>query len=193
MQFLQKLGDFPGVLPLLDAHLPERPKSTDRAWLATLAEIAETLARLAERGAGHRDIKPGNLYELAGRWLIGDFRLVAGPDLVELTVSGKKLGPAHYTANELILDRSTPTRSRPTCCLTASSTGPLACSPTSAASWRWRRCGGCRSCAGHSMTHWAVRTPRSQLDSVGDRWGGQRPAHAPQLGRAGGHLRRRPG
>jgi serine/threonine protein kinase len=26
VQFLQKLGDFPGVLPLLDAHLPERPK-----------------------------------------------------------------------------------------------------------------------------------------------------------------------
>jgi serine/threonine protein kinase len=62
------------------------------------------MARLAERGVGHRDIKPGNLYELNGRWLIGDFGLVAAPDLAALTRSGKKLGPAHYTAYEMILD-----------------------------------------------------------------------------------------
>jgi serine/threonine protein kinase len=83
IEFLQGLGDFPGVLPLVDAHLPERPSSADRPWLAmpiatpiavaladapletvvtALAEIAATLARLAERDVGHRDIKPGNLY-----------------------------------------------------------------------------------------------------------------------------------
>ena len=125
IEFLRGLGDFPGVLPLLDAHLPQRPSSAERAWLAmpiatpithalaeapietivaALAEIAVTLARLAERGVGHRDIKPGNLYELNGRWLIGDFGLVAAPDLEELTRSGKPLGPAHYTAYEMILD-----------------------------------------------------------------------------------------
>jgi len=125
IEFLRGLGDFPGVLPLLDAHLPQRPSGADRAWLAmpvaapianalaeapletivgALVEIAETLARLAERRVGHRDIKPGNLYELNGRWLIGDFGLVAAPDLAELTRSGKKLGPAHYTAYEMILD-----------------------------------------------------------------------------------------
>jgi serine/threonine protein kinase len=125
IEFLRQLGDFPGVLPLLDAHLPQRPSSTDRAWLAmpiatpianaltearpetivaALAEIAETLARLAEQGVGHRDIKPGNLYQLNGHWLISDFGLVAAPDLEELTRSGKALGPAHYTAYEMILD-----------------------------------------------------------------------------------------
>jgi serine/threonine protein kinase len=125
IEFLRRLGDFPGVLPLLDAHLPQRPKGADPAWLAmpvatpiadalaeapletvvaALTEIAVTLARLAERGVGHRDIKPGNLYEFHGRWLIGDFGLVAAPDLAELTRSGKKLGPAHYTAYEMILD-----------------------------------------------------------------------------------------
>src|SRR6266536_724138 len=114
IEFLRGLGNFAGVLPLLDAHLPQRPSSADRAWLAmpiatpianalaeaplktivaALAEIAETLARLAERGVGHRDIKPGNLYEFNGRWLIGDFGLVAAPDLEELTRSGKALGP----------------------------------------------------------------------------------------------------
>lgn len=125
IEFLRELGDFPGVLPFLDAHLPRRPSSGDRAWLAmpvatpianalaeapletivaALAEIAETLARLAERSVGHRDIKPGNLYEFNDRWLIGDFGLVAAPDLAELTRSGKALGPAHYTAYEMILD-----------------------------------------------------------------------------------------
>ncbi len=34
--------------------------------VAALAEIAGTLARLAERSVGHRDIKPGNLYEFNG-------------------------------------------------------------------------------------------------------------------------------
>src|SRR5919198_2218918 len=34
IEFLRQLGHFPGVLPLLDAHLPQRPGSTDRAWLA---------------------------------------------------------------------------------------------------------------------------------------------------------------
>jgi hypothetical protein len=125
IEFLRELGDFPGVLPLLDAHLPQRPSSADPAWLAmpiatpiatalaeaplvtivaALAEIAGTLARLAERSVGHRDIKPGNLYEFNGHWLIGDFGLVAAPDLAELTRSGRKLGPAHYTAYEMILD-----------------------------------------------------------------------------------------
>jgi serine/threonine protein kinase len=94
IEFLRSLGDFPGVLPLLDAYLPERPERGDRPWLAmpvatpiadaleessletvvaALAEIATTLAALAEQRAGHRDIKPGNLYELDGSWLIGDF------------------------------------------------------------------------------------------------------------------------
>lgn len=125
IEFLRRLGDFPGVLPLLDAHLPQRPSSADRAWLAmpvatpianvlaeapletivaALGEIAATMARLAEQGVGHRDIKPGNLYESNGHWLIGDFGLVAAPDLEELTRSGKALGPAHYTAYEMILD-----------------------------------------------------------------------------------------
>ena len=35
--------------------------------------ISETLADLKKRsGVAHRDINPGNLYELDGQWLIGD-------------------------------------------------------------------------------------------------------------------------
>jgi serine/threonine protein kinase len=123
--FLRSLPDEPGMLPLLDAHLPSRPSANDRAWLAmpiatpirkavadqplevvvmAVGEIAATLARLAEKNVGHRDIKPGNLYWLDGRWLVGDFGLVAAPDLDELTREGKALGPAHFTAYEMIRD-----------------------------------------------------------------------------------------
>jgi serine/threonine protein kinase len=125
IEFLRGLPDEDGVLPLLDAHLPDRPTAADRPWLAmpiavpirdalageslevvvaALAEIAGTLARLAERGVAHRDLKPGNLYELEGRWIVGDFGLVAAPDVDELTRTGQVIGPAHFTAYELIRD-----------------------------------------------------------------------------------------
>jgi serine/threonine protein kinase len=113
------------LLPLLDAHLPERPSKADQPWLAmpiatpiapalegrpladvvgAVAAIADTLARLQrDFNIAHRDIKPGNLYELAGSWLIGDFGLVALPDAESLTVDGRQVGPAHYTAYEMIL------------------------------------------------------------------------------------------
>ena len=70
-----------------------------------LAEVATTLARLAdEHGTGHRDIKPSNLYEF--RWPVagGDFGLIAVPSVEELTETGRPLGPAHYTAYEMIRD-----------------------------------------------------------------------------------------
>ena len=126
VEFLRLIGEEPGVLPLLDAELPDRPSSTNRAWLAmpiatpisealaerpldvvvtALEEIATTLARLAgEHELAHRDLKPGNLYHLKNRFLVGDFGLIALPDVEELTRSGRPLGPAHYTAYEMILD-----------------------------------------------------------------------------------------
>ena len=124
--FLQSLGKFPGVLPLVDANLPVKPTREDQPWLAmpiavaiaealadqpletvveALAEVADTLARLAaEHNVGHRDLKPSNLYELDGEWLVGDFGLIALPDEEELTRAGQLLGPRHYTAYEMILD-----------------------------------------------------------------------------------------
>lgn len=125
IKFLLGLGDYEGVLPVIDAHLPESPVG-DRPWLVmpiatpisdaladapldTVVEavqvIAATLARLAaEHRMGHRDIKPGNLYALDGAWLIGDFGLIDIPDLDELTRSDRPLGPAHFTAYEVIQD-----------------------------------------------------------------------------------------
>jgi hypothetical protein len=126
IEFLRGIGETPGVLPLLDANLPAIPSTTDRPWLAmpvarpigealagqsleavvaAVEAIASTLAELkSTHSIAHRDVKPQNLYELGGNWLVGDFGLIHAPDLEELTRSGRPLGPAHYTAYELIND-----------------------------------------------------------------------------------------
>jgi serine/threonine protein kinase len=129
IDFLQKHQGMPGLLPLLGSHLPDQPSKADRPWLAmpvatpiaqslagrsladvveAVATIADTLARLqANFDIAHRDIKPGNLYELDGSWLIGDFGLVALPEAETLTREGRQVGPAHYTAYEMILSPTT--------------------------------------------------------------------------------------
>jgi hypothetical protein len=123
---MRSLGRYEGVLPLLDAHLPERPTRQNPAWLAmpiatpisrslsgrpledvvmAIAAIADTLASLQRtHNLAHRDVKPGNLYELDGRWLIGDFGLVAVPDVDELTRTGRPLGPVRFMPDEMVLD-----------------------------------------------------------------------------------------
>lgn len=124
--FLREHQAVEGLLPVVDAYLPAEPTKHDAPWLAmpvatpisdalqskplskvvaATSAIAETLWRLQrDFGIAHRDIKPGNLYELRGEWLIGDFGLVAVPDTDGLTAEGRPLGPAHYTAYEMIRD-----------------------------------------------------------------------------------------
>lgn len=124
VEFMTTHRSTPGLLPLLDSYLPERPTRSDRAWLATpvatrideaLAEgsldevvgaveaIARTLAALQEQfDVAHRDIKPGNLYRLAGEPLIGDFGLISLPEVNELTKEGRQMGPANFIAFEMI-------------------------------------------------------------------------------------------
>ena len=53
---------------------------------------------------GHGDVKPGNLYELDGRWLVGDFGLIDVPALDELTRSDRPMGPVNFMAYEMISD-----------------------------------------------------------------------------------------
>jgi Protein kinase domain len=131
IQTLTGLDDMTGILPVLDSYLPERPTATDRPWLAmpiaepldaallgeplhvivdAVATIASTLARLQGEGITHRDVKPPNLYRLNGEWLVGDFGLVKTPEPSTLTVKGQKLGPAHFTAYEIIVDATTDAR-----------------------------------------------------------------------------------
>lgn len=129
IQFLRGHQDVLGLLPLFDAHLPDQPSKADQPWLAmpvatpiaqalagsSLAEVVAAVAAIAgtlallqqDFGIAHRDIKPGNLYQLDGAWMIGDFGLVALPDAKGLTVDGRQVGPAHYTAYEMILTPAT--------------------------------------------------------------------------------------
>lgn len=125
---LRELGAFPGVLPLLDAHLPNRPTASDPAWLSmpialpiaeelkekplevvveAIAAVANTLVRLARRDVSHRDLKPGNMYRYLDAWVVGDFGLVAVPDGDAITRNDKRLGPEHYTAYEMVIEPST--------------------------------------------------------------------------------------
>jgi serine/threonine protein kinase len=126
---LQELGELPGVLPLIDAHIPDAPAAKEKPWLVmpiaaplsevlagadhssvvgAIASVARTLATLkADHGIAHRDVKPANLYDLEGASLIGDFGLVALPDPSGLTREGKPLGPANFIPFEMLNNADT--------------------------------------------------------------------------------------
>lgn len=123
IKLLRKLGWHPGVLPLIDARLPDEGGSTV-AWLAapiateapkalgkdpgfsaTAAAVlgwAETLADLAKDGVGHRDIKPPNLFQFEGRWVLGDFGLATYPEKEPVTGPSRRVGPLYFMAPEML-------------------------------------------------------------------------------------------
>lgn len=124
IDFLLNHEPGPGVLPLIDFALPQT--GSGPAWyvmpLATvlpdalgsdaeleervraIAAVASTLAGLAARGIGHRDIKPDNLFELDGEYLVGDFGLVTYPEKEPVTRAGRRVGPTDYLAPEMRAD-----------------------------------------------------------------------------------------
>lgn len=124
VNFLSRTDLPDGVLPLLEAHAPERLPPGRYPWLAmpiasplatelgaepevdavidALASVAETLAALADRQIHHRDIKPDNILVYEGRPVLGDFGLVVYPEASPLTKAGRKVGPYGYIAPEMI-------------------------------------------------------------------------------------------
>jgi serine/threonine protein kinase len=120
---LTKLGRRPGILPLLDSHLPDNPTKADPAWLAmpvatpladaikddpglesavrATADIAECLATLHAEGVAHRDIKPSNLYVFDGAASVGDFGLVDYPEKVDVTSPSDEVGSRWFIAPEM--------------------------------------------------------------------------------------------
>jgi len=126
IETLRRLGDHPGILPVIDDHIPDTPSESDQPWLvmpiarplrdaladadlaaivAAIGEIAKTLARLrAEHHLAHRDLKPANPYTLDDKAVVGDFGLVALPDRAGLTEEGKPLGPANFMPFEMLND-----------------------------------------------------------------------------------------
>jgi serine/threonine protein kinase len=114
----------PGVLPVVEFHLPDEPSPEDPGWLATeiakpikrglgrnasissiveaVASVAEVLARLHAKDTSHRDIKPGNLFLYEGRWVVGDFGLASFLGKAGVTTTGESVGPYLYMAPEMI-------------------------------------------------------------------------------------------
>lgn len=91
IDFPRKYQNITGILSLLESSLPDEPTKSDQPWLAmpiatpisealqdralddvvaAVATIADTLWQLQrDLGIAHRDVKPGNLYELDVDWL----------------------------------------------------------------------------------------------------------------------------
>ncbi len=121
INFLISQGDRPGVLPLIDHHLPDDPAlpswyvmplaipmtqalgvSPDLADVVNaVGQIARILAGLAAKDIAHRDIKPDNLFQLHDNWVIGDFGLVKYPEQEPITRQGRPLGPYLFIAPEM--------------------------------------------------------------------------------------------
>jgi uncharacterized protein YjbI with pentapeptide repeats len=122
---LRTLERWNGILPLLDAHLPDVPSSENPAWLAmpvaidvrtalkngeeslertvsAVAAFAETLTELHAAEITHRDVKPDNLFWHDHQWAIGDFGLVDYPRKESITKAGRKLGPTYYLPHEML-------------------------------------------------------------------------------------------
>ena len=118
---LNKLGGMPGILPLLDKHLPNDPKK-ERPWfvmpLATpfddyahnrsavdlvrdFLDLAQTIELLHRQDMSHRDIKPANFLHFDGRLCLSDFGLVKYPDRQQLTPEKRDIGAKFTMAPEM--------------------------------------------------------------------------------------------
>jgi serine/threonine protein kinase len=78
--------------------------ATLREKVRAIATISGTLARLAEHGVAHRDLKPDNLYNYDDRWAVGDFGLARLPEESERRLTGSRIGPFGYMPDELFAD-----------------------------------------------------------------------------------------
>ena len=114
---LRKLGQRPGVVPLIDfgktANTPwfvmpraellaKKLGATPnlRDVIEAAAELAATLAGLHSEDLTHRDIKPANLFWLEGSPVFGDFGIAGWNARKRVTRVGEPMGSAHFLAPE---------------------------------------------------------------------------------------------
>lgn len=121
IRIMQENSAIPGILPVLDASCGEgwyvmpvaqsllgriRAENTPmQSVVQGVIALADTLARLHEKGISHRDLKPANLYYYGGRCCLGDFGLVSFPeDSNSFTREDKGLGAIFTIAPEMKRD-----------------------------------------------------------------------------------------
>jgi serine/threonine protein kinase len=125
IEFLKREAKRPGILPLIDFHLPDAASETSRPWFSTplampftaldlsgpaklpelvqlIKIVSQNLSQLHGESKWHRDLKPENLFLLDGVPLIGDFGLVDFPDKDAITAGTEILGPLFYVAPEMM-------------------------------------------------------------------------------------------
>lgn len=110
-----------GVMPLIDAYLPDIIKKNNAWYLMPLAEsfkdkilekdpvsiiddfipLVQTIIELHALQVSHRDIKPDNFLYLKNRVHLADFGLVKYPDRTELTPDRRDVGAKFTMAPEM--------------------------------------------------------------------------------------------
>jgi serine/threonine protein kinase len=121
IEVLKKLGDFEGVVPLLDSYIPVDPKANRPWYVMPLAEpfinsaskrtpyeiasdfegLALTLHRLHSQSVCHRDIKPANFLIIEDRVCLSDFGLVKVPEAERITPDKRDVGAKFTMAPEM--------------------------------------------------------------------------------------------
>ena len=118
---LAALEAVPGVIPMIDSHIPASAKGitpwfvmpiaetfeqyevsrTPQQIVGDFIELAETLTILHSKHIAHRDIKPANLLYFQGRLCYSDFGLVKFPKRAPLTPKKRDVGPKFTMAPEM--------------------------------------------------------------------------------------------
>ena len=118
---VRRNSDIKGLLPILDSRLPVdllgsipwyvMPLATPLskylvdqnaiAVVQSFISLAATLIELHSREISHRDIKPGNLFQLNEGPCFGDFGLVEYPNKNDVTLKGESVGPIWTMAPEM--------------------------------------------------------------------------------------------
>lgn len=123
-------SDVPGIMPIIDKHLPDQLGLEQPFYVMPLSEPSETVlkgkellekinavieiatvvSKLHQREIYHRDIKPANILFLDGVYYLADFGLVSFPDKKDISQKNEEIGPKWTMAPEMRRNSSTADR-----------------------------------------------------------------------------------
>jgi len=81
-------------------RLDAGPRFTEQQVLAVLADVALALQGIAERGVVHRDLKPGNVLYVNGRWCLTDFGIARYAEATTSEHTRQHMKSRQYAAPE---------------------------------------------------------------------------------------------